>query len=479
MPTTYSWRGPLSFQSMTAQIMLRYGLHYTAAEGDVQVAYEVEADTITLTAVCDEQVYRRRGLQNRTEAGQRLQDVLSEWTGIPLGEWGYLVGMRPGKVLHRVFASPHYEAEARALLQAERVAPHRRELLVQIGAIQRRYVPTAWRQIGKRTAIYIGIPFCPSHCTYCSFPARVASPTEDWAGFTAALCADVRAAAVLLKRYGLRVDSVYFGGGTPTVLPEKYFEELLATIAGELLPAEPVEYTVEAGRPDTMTAAKLDVMLAHGVNRVSVNPQTLQDEVLRGVQRAHTVRAVAEVYAAVRSRPFKAVNMDFIAGLPGQTAVDMQANMRQALAWRPENITVHTLAIKRHSPLAAAGAEDLPAAATTAGMVRTAGETLAGAGYLPYYLYRQKYMTADLANVGYTLPGYESIYNIQMMEERIHVIGIGPGATSRVIRNEAFQLQRLVFPWNPEVYREKQAAYMAKRAHLFEIIAEKGAKDND
>ena len=454
--------------------MLRYGFRREEAAPYVRVAL-AHGDTWTLRVTAgDAVIATATNLASRTAAGRALQDALGALTGQTLGAWGYLIGMRPTKVLQPFFAQDDYAQAAERFLRDARVAPAERQLLQEVGALQREYVATDWRDVARKVAVYIGIPLCPSHCSYCSFPARIAAPDEDWERLTADLCRDVERAGALMRRHGLTADSVYYGGGTPTVLPAPYFARLLRTVA-DALPL-PEEYTVEAGRPDTIDAPKLQAMVRYGVTRISINPQTLQDELLARIHRAHSAADVTRIYQAVRALPFQAVNMDLIAGLPGQTVEDMRANIRTLIAWRPENITVHTLALKRHSPLAAAAACDLPSAAATAQMQREAGEALRAAGYLPYYVYRQKYMTADLANVGYTLPGYSCRYNIQMIAERMHILGIGPGATNKVLKNEAFQFARCYFPWDADVYHRRQEDYLRQRDELFDGLASKGER---
>ncbi len=471
---TFTWTGPPSCHSMVAQIMLRYGFRRDDAVPYVRIALTQEEDWSLRVTAGGQTVAARHRLPDRARAGRALQDAMSALTGQPLGAWGYLIGMRPSKVLHPFFAAEDYDAAARAFLEEARVAPHERELLLEIGALQREYVATDRQEVARRAAVYIGIPLCPSHCSYCSFPARIASLTEDWQRLTDDLCRDVVRAGELMKRQRLTADSIYYGGGTPTVLPAPYFERLLQTVADALPQA--AEYTVEAGRPDTIDDDKLHAMIRTGVTRISINPQTLQDRLLVRIHRAHSAADVEQMYRAVRALPFTSVNMDLIAGLPGQTVADMRENIATLIGWRPENITVHTLAIKRHSPLAAAGAAQLPSAADVATMQRESETALRAAGYLPYYIYRQKYMTADLANIGYTLPGHVCRYNIQMMAERMHIVGIGPGATNKVLRNEAFQFARCYFPWDADVYHDRQEDYMNQRDDLFASYMTKGER---
>ncbi|MCI5836616.1 MAG: coproporphyrinogen dehydrogenase HemZ [Veillonellaceae bacterium] len=462
---------PLSFESMVAQTMLRYGFRQDAEVPGWQVRIRAsEGSWELLLRAPDGTQHRAAGLADRMAAGRALQNFLTAETGQSLGAWGYLNGMRPSKLLQRFFGQPDWNTRAEALLTDLRVAPELRRLLLDIADVQARFVPAQTSEIGGRTIVYMGIPYCPSHCLYCSFPTRVARPQENWEPFLAALCRDVEAAGELLQSTGRTVEAFYYGGGTPTVLPARELARLLATVRSALPLTPATEYTVEAGRPDTLTEEKLHVLRAAGVNRLSINPQTLQDRLLRRVGRTHTTEEVYRMYETATELGFSVINMDFIAGLPGQTAADMAENLAAVCRLRPANVTVHTLALKRGSPLAGQESTDLPGETATYAMVRAAATTLRAAGYLPYYLYRQKYLQADLPNLGYALPGTACLYNMQMMAERLPVLGIGPGATNKVIRNEAFQLTRCYFPRDPDRYRTELAAWLVKREELFEAM---------
>lgn len=471
---TYFLDGPAAWHSPVAQLMLRFGLRWDEKQPDCRVRVTPQNNTYRVELLLGNTSYASQTVSTRRAGGHFLSDVLVTLCEKPLGEWGYLVGMRPTKLLHPLLAEDDFAAQAEALWAREKVSPRWGRLLTAIGERQRPYLSTDWRQTDHQAAVYIGIPFCPSHCVYCSFPARVARPDENWDGFLAALLEDVQRAGALLRRHQLMIDSVYFGGGTPTVLPEQHLQTLLTALQTELAIPSGTEFTVEAGRPDTITAAKLAAMRRAGVTRLSINPQTLQDRILQTIHRAHTGAQIEHVYAEAQKYHFDAINMDFIAGLPDQTIADMKENLDAVARLRPENVTVHTLALKRHSPLMqTAGKYRLPSAETTRAMADLAYETLCGMGYEPYYLYRQKYLAADLANIGYALPGTLCRYNIQMMGERIHILGIGPGATNKVIKNAAFQFDRCYFPWDNAAYSERVESYLTERDRLFQSISQR------
>jgi oxygen-independent coproporphyrinogen-3 oxidase len=241
------------------------------------------------------------------------------------------------------------------------------------------------------------------------------------------------AARESLSRYGLSVQSIYIGGGTPTSLKLADLDALLARTV-TLFAGEATEFTVEAGRPDSLDDAKIELLAGYGVTRVSVNPQTMQQKTLKLIGRMHSVQDIICVFGKIRMVKIPVVNMDVIAGLPGENAEDMADTLRQIAALKPVNLTVHTLALKRGSRLSeSVEAYEAPDAATTAEMLALADQTARNLGMQPYFLYRQKKMAGNLENVGYSLPGKECIYNIQVIDERQTILGIGPAATTKVV----------------------------------------------
>lgn len=369
-----------------------------------------------------------------------LYPLLCELTGAA-PPWGMLTGIRPVNLLRK------FEARTGSLTQAMadfreiwHVSPEKTQLAADILAVQRPILEAApERGIG----LYVSIPFCPTRCKYCSFVSgSVAQMGRLLPEYMARLDTEMQLIREIITELGLRIDTVYIGGGTPTTLGESDLFSLLEWIEDDLLLSAPDangvrkyaplrEYTVEAGRPDTITREKLALLRQYGVTRISVNPQSFQDDVLQAAGRPHTAQDAADKYLLAREMGFENINMDFIAGLPCDTAKGFRESIDRAVALDPASITVHCLALKK----AADFYKNLPMpdAETVSEMVEYAQKALIQAGYRPYYLYRQKNMAANLENVGYAKPGFESPYNIMMMDDSQTILGIGAGASTKVL----------------------------------------------
>jgi oxygen-independent coproporphyrinogen-3 oxidase len=287
----------------------------------------------------------------------------------------------------------------------------------------------------------------------------------------AAIGQDIQAVVKLLSIYGLTVRSLYIGGGTPTCLPEDLLERLLRWITGSFDIASLQEFTVEAGRPDSINAAKLQIIKQAGATRVSVNPQTMQQRTLDRIGRNHSVEQIFSAFAMARAAGFDQINMDLIAGLPGETLVDMQGSLAQLLALQPENITVHTLALKRRAPLFDNAVDgDLPQSTVVQQMVESSAQSIRAAGMGPYYIYRQKNSPGSQENVGYARPGAECIYNIDIIEERRTIIGMGPSATTKAVRTADWRLDGCFFPKDIPTYIHRIEELALKREQLIKNL---------
>ena len=378
--------------------------------------------------------------------------------------WGILTGVRPGKLAHKLLDSGLSCDELPQYLERHYLLPHgQAQLLTEICLRQRQLLPAAEKQVG----IYIGIPFCPTRCSYCSFPSGIVPLEEELQQkFLNFIEQDMLTVVQLLSMYSLNVTAVYIGGGTPTSLSETAFARLIALTARHLLLPGVREFTVEAGRPDCFSAEKLKVMEACGVNRISVNPQTLHDKTLKAIGRSHTVQDFYRSYDLVRHSGIKTVNTDLIIGLPGETADDVRASLDVIRALAPDNLTVHTLTLKKSAPIFGAQFSSLTAEDAEA-LVAYGGETAAAMGMLPYYLYRQHYMLGNLANIGYAASGSASLYNIQMMEERHVVLGIGPASATKVPQADGHHLKKLNMPKDIGTYTGNLPQLAHKRSLLF------------
>ena len=408
-----------------------------------------------------------------------LQDVRGEWVRCAklavldvlrqavrrslVMPWGILTGVRPGKLAHKLLDSGLSCDELPQYLERHYLLPHgQAQLLTEICLRQRQLLPAAEKQVG----IYIGIPFCPTRCSYCSFPSGIVPLEEELQQkFLNFIEQDMLTVVQLLSMYSLNVTAVYIGGGTPS-LSETAFARLIALTARHLLLPGVREFTVEAGRPDCFSAEKLKVMEACGVNRISVNPQTLHDKTLKAIGRSHTVQDFYRSYDLVRHSGIKTVNTDLIIGLPGETADDVRASLDGIRALAPDNLTVHTLTLKKSAPIFGAQFSSLTADDAEA-LVAYGGETAAAMGMLPYYLYRQHYMLGNLANIGYAASGSASLYNIQMMEERHVVLGIGPASATKVPQADGHHLKKLNMPKDIGTYTGNLPQLAHKRSLLF------------
>ncbi len=384
--------------------------------------------------------------------------------GVPKPEWGCLTGVRPAKLLagliHRDGLSE--AAAVRMLTDTFDVSSERASLAL---AAERAAAKAEATLAPEDVCLYIGIPYCPTRCAYCSF-VSVDAPKllKSIPDYLDALEKEMRATAAAVKAAGRRIVAVYVGGGTPTTLTAPELDRLLADTKACFDLSACREFTVEAGRPDTVTEEKLAVLVAHRVDRVSVNPQTMSDAVLETIGRHHTVAEVREAVAMVEKFPQLAFNMDLIAGLPGDTPETFAETVREVIALGAENITVHTLALKKGSRFLTEGTA-LPDGKAVGEMLAAARERLETAGYAPYYLYRQKFMSGSFENVGWTKPGYENLYNICIMEELCGILAVGAGGSTKLTAPGGV-VKRLMAPKYPREYMDRIAQTCAEKDEI-------------
>ena len=371
--------------------------------------------------------------------------------GVRKPVWGALTGVRPGKLMERLLQDGCSDREAVRRFRAEfDVSADRADLCLQTA---RATLDAAASLRENDVCLYIGIPFCPTRCAYCSFVSQsVEKSMKLIPPFFDALLREVEATAEAAREANLRCVSLYLGGGTPTTLSAAQLDMLFDTIERCFDREALREITVEAGRPDTITREKLTVLRRHGVGRISVNPQTMDDRVLDAIGRRHSAQDILDALALVREVGGFAVNMDLIAGLPADSADGFRRTIDTVIALHPENITVHTLSRKRGSSLSENEAP-LPSAEDVGAMLDYAAERLSAAGYAPYYLYRQKFMSGGFENVGWTKPGFENLYNICIMEELCSILAMGGGASTKLVRPDG-QIRRSFDPKYPKEYIE-------------------------
>jgi len=385
---------------------------------------------------------RRRTLQ------RALYRAAVDCTGVE-PPWGMLSGVRPVKLPVRAVQNGASLAQAEAQLRdAYRVSSARRALAMDCAKASLKVKNSL---LPNEISLYIGIPFCPTRCAYCSFVSSAGQNNRLVTPYLEVLHEEIAAAGSAVKKQGLSIRSVYIGGGTPTTLSSQNLFDLLQALRTYFPLQSNLEFTVEAGRPDTITREKLVAIKQGGGNRISVNPQSMSDRVLCAMGRAHSAKEVLTAWDLVRSEGFSCVNMDLIAGLPEDSLTSFQSSLEQILSLSPENITVHTLALKKGSRLMEDGSH-LPDGAEVSLMLDYAWSCLRKEGFLPYYLYRQKFMSGGFENVGWCKPGYESDYNICMMEELHTVLSLGAGGVTKQVRYAEGSLCRLSNPKYPQEY---------------------------
>ena len=381
--------------------------------------------------------------------------------------WGALAGVRPTKITTKHLLEGGTPQSADKLLKdVYFVTPERRKLAVQCSQST---VKAARLLEPQDISLYVGIPFCPTRCTYCSFVSRtVGKKTELLEPYLNALLKEIEVTGALLAKSGRRVRTIYIGGGTPSTLSTPQLGRLMDAIAAAFDLSNCLEFTVEGGRPDTLDEEKLRAIRVHGANRMSINPQTMEDSVLRACGRPHKAGDIVRAYHQAVAAGFDAINMDLIAGLPEDTVEGFCRSLDAVAALNPSNITVHTLALKKGADLFEKRGS-LPTAEEVTEMVAYANKTLSALGYKPYYLYRQKYMSGSFENVGWSRDGMDCLYNIYMMEEVHSILSLGGGGMNKVNLPDG-HLQRFHNPKFPEQYIELLPRVLEQKKELFELL---------
>lgn len=378
--------------------------------------------------------------------------------------WGSLQGVRPTKLVHQKMSQGFTKEKCEEfLIQNYFVEEKRAKLLVDIAARQEEILKNQEESIG----LYIGIPFCPNRCFYCSFPGEVIPKNEaEVFEFWNFLKQDIKSASQWVKENNTKISSLYIGGGTPTSLPLSLFEELLDFVRNEFDLSSLREFSLEAGRPETLSMDKLQATYSAGVQRISVNPQSMHQKTLNAIGRNHQVEDIRIGVERVREVGFPILNMDLIAGLPGESVDDFLSSVHSVMELRPENITVHSLSFKKGSYWQNQDKE-IPLAETMKEMIEKGRSEIMKKGLEPYYLYRQKNSPGRLENIGYALSNTESLYNIQMMEETHLIIAMGPGSATKKPVGRG-KISSYHFPKNRKSYQENIEKHLQCRKQLLE-----------
>ncbi len=381
--------------------------------------------------------------------------------------WGALSGVRPTKLSTKHMLEGGTPASADRLLRdVYYVSPERRQLAVDCSVST---VKAVSRMNAQDVSLYVGIPFCPTRCTYCSFVSRtIGKRTELIDPYLTALYQELALTGKLLANSGKTIRTIYIGGGTPTTLTASQMAELLDRIRDSFDLSRCIEFTVEGGRPDTLDEEKLLAIRQHGADRISINPQTMQNPVLRACGRPHSAEDIVRAYKQAEAANFTAINMDLIAGLPMDSYEGFCASLDQVAALAPANITVHTLALKKGADLFEKR-ENLPQQQEVARMVEYANSTLRSLGYKPYYLYRQKYMSGSFENVGWSKNDLDCLYNIYMMEELHSILSLGGGGMNKVNFPDG-SLCRFHNPKFPEQYIQQLSSVLEQKEKMFQLM---------
>ena len=383
--------------------------------------------------------------------------------------WGALAGVRPTKITTRHLLEGGTSKSADKLMEdVYYVTAERRKLAVDCSVSTVNAVNLLQPQ---DISLYVGIPFCPTRCTYCSFVSRtIGKKTELMEPYLKALMQEIAVTGRLLADSGKTLRTVYIGGGTPTTLTASQMASLLDAIRDSFDLHRCIEFTVEGGRPDTLDAEKLRTIRLHGADRMSINPQTMQDHVLRACGRPHRAADVVRAYREAVDAGFEAINMDLIAGLPQDNYDGFCRSLEAVAALDPANITVHTLALKKGADLFEKR-EGLSSAQEVTRMVDYANSRLRDLGYKPYYLYRQKYMSGSFENVGWSRDSLDCLYNIYMMEEIHTILSLGGGGMNKVNLPDG-RLQRFHNPKFPEQYIEMIDDVLRQKEEMFDLMTE-------
>ena len=357
--------------------------------------------------------------------------------------WGMLTGVRPSKLIMNKMLETDEETAKDYFINHFFATPEKTELALSVAKTEIEII----KSIDEKTfSLYVSIPFCPTRCSYCSFVSHsigTDSAKKLMPQYVEKLCEEIVFTGEKARENGLRLTSVYWGGGTPTTLSAEDLDRVLTTIEENFDLSECTEYTVEAGRPDTITTEKLQVLKKHRVGRISINPQTFTDSVLEAIGRRHSAALTVEKYNSAREIGFDCINMDLIAGLPTDTYESFKSSVDKAIALGAENITVHTLALKRSSTIVTENESETLTERDVSKMLDYAKNALTQGGYHPYYMYRQSKALGNFENVGWCKDGKECKYNVLMMEEYQHILSVGAGSVTKLLSPGIEKIERI------------------------------------
>lgn len=418
------------------------------AEGDEDIVVVTEKSGNTL--VVDAKIYDKslKKTHTLTDAEDMavamsvlLYSVLSELLGYR-PPWGILFGVRPAKLMHRLSGEMGEEQAKNYFLNSFLATKDKTSLTLEVMHHENKVIALSRK---NSFSLYVSIPFCPTRCSYCSFVSHSIERTQRlMEPYVELLCKELAEIGKIAKALGLRLETIYFGGGTPTTLSAQSLSKIFKAIESNFDLSTLREYTVEAGRPDTVSKEKLLALKDAGVSRISINPQSFNDDVLEAIGRRHTAEQTVTAYNLARQLGFNNINMDFIAGLPKDSLVSFQASIDKGIALDAQSITVHTLALKSAAYMVTRDMTfDLTDRLTTADMVNYSNQALSENGYYPYYMYRQSKSLGNLENVGWCKEGLDCLYNVYMMDETHSVFSAGAGGVTRLKNQDSGHIERI------------------------------------
>lgn len=399
-----------------------------------------------------------------------LYETLVNLTGY-LPAWGILTGVRPSKLMTNLISQVGSFKAGQYFCNKLLVSKEKTDLTIFVANAEKKIIS---KSRDDCFSLYISIPFCPSRCNYCSFVSHSitsANANKLLPKYIENLCSELEVIGKLTLDLGIKPQTVYFGGGTPTTLEAKDLEKICETVSRNFNLEYLDEYTVEAGRPDTISHEKLSVLLNYGITRISINPQTFNDIVLEEAGRKHTAECTIEAYKLARSLGFRSINMDLIAGLPNESLESFKNSIDLTVNLSPENITVHTLALKRSSSLVTNNVDSVLNSGNTEKMLDYAKVMLTDCDFYPYYMYRQSRSLGNLENVGWSKTGYEGVYNVFMMEECQTVLAAGAGAVIKLKQNEGTHIERIFNFKYPYEYNSRFNEILVRKSRIKEFFA--------
>ena len=387
--------------------------------------------------------------------------------------WGAMTGIRPAKFFRQLLDEGYTDEDAFSYLKKLYGASDEKLSLALAVAKNEREILS----LNKKgdIGLYVGIPFCPTRCLYCSFVSADLRHTKKYVDeYVRLLKEEIKYSAELINKNNLNVTSIYFGGGTPTSVSAEHLGSIIKTLKSEICMKNVQEFCVEAGRPDTFEKEKLEMLRENGVDRISINPQTMNDSTLRLIGRSHTADDIIKAFSMARSAGFENINTDLIAGLPKETHKDFGYTLSCIKSLAPESITVHTMSVKRGSALRQSLSDfSLTDAAETEKMLSLSFEFMQENGYIPYYMYRQKNMLGNFENVGYAKRGYFSLYNVNIMEEACSILALGGGGSSKYVDTKTNRIERVFNYKSPVEYTKNFPEILRRKDEFFNMFKEK------